>query len=215
MELAEKAPLSTWNSGDSPLALSDIFSPNISVAIWERQASTVISRYFEKAFKSLGMGMRCVFSMKSLEQELNHALPDYEGKKETVADIYLLSDMLTCLFDCDDVGLRLVPLKSAMCPNFHVDNIPVRLVATYLGSGTQWLPLEALQGQPPKQQEKGFAKTNSGVYYQQSHIQQMNAFDVGLLKGQAWDKQAQMAAVHRSCQLQENEKRVLLTLDPM
>ncbi|WP_158969851.1 DUF1826 domain-containing protein [Paraglaciecola sp. L3A3] len=215
MELAEKLSLSTWRSDDSPLVLSDIFSPNISVAIWQRQASSVISCYFENAFQSLGMGMRSVFSMKSLEQELNNTLPEYEGKKDAIEDIYLLSDMLTCLFDCDDVGLRLVPLKSAMCPTFHIDNIPVRLVTTYLGSGTQWLPLEALQDQPPKQQKQGFAKTNSGAYYKQSHIQQMNPFDVGLLKGKAWDKQAKMAAVHRSCQLQKNDKRVLLTLDPM
>ncbi|WP_026960280.1 DUF1826 domain-containing protein [Aliagarivorans taiwanensis] len=51
--------------------------------------------------------------------------------------------------------------------------------------------------------------------YQPKHIQQMAAFDVGLLKGKAWEQQEHMAAVHRSCQLSQDEKRILLTLDPM
>ena len=43
----------------------------------------------------------------------------------------------------------------------------------------------------------------------------MQAFDVGLLKGSAWEGQEHMAAIHKSCPVAENEKRVLLTLDPM
>ncbi|AWB65499.1 hypothetical protein C2869_03195 [Saccharobesus litoralis] len=43
----------------------------------------------------------------------------------------------------------------------------------------------------------------------------MRAFDVGLLKGKAWQQQEHLAAVHRSCHVAQNEKRVLLTIDPM
>lgn len=215
MALAKQSHQSSWSTDDTPVVLGDIFSPEISVAIWQRQTYPTLSRYFENVFQSLGLGMRTVLSMPSLKRELSQTLPEYEGKQKAVEDIYLLSDMLTCLFGCDSVGLRLVPLKSAMCPSFHIDNIPVRLVATYLGSGTQWLPIEALHGAPPTQNEASYTKTKLGVYYQPSHVQQMNTFDVGLLKGKAWQGQADMAAVHRSCHLLENEKRVLLTLDPM
>jgi hypothetical protein len=153
--------------------------------------------------------------MNSLKKDISHMLPEYDGKQEAVDDIYLLSDMLTCLFDCDSVGLRLAPLTSAMCPSFHVDNIPVRLVNTYIGSGTEWLPLEALYENPSEDTAGQLSKTKFGTSYNKSHIQQMKHFDVGLLKGKAWQQHEQMAAIHRSCQLQENEKRVLLTLDPM
>ncbi len=215
MQLKEKQTLSSWSKGASPLILSDIFSNNVSVTVWHRKIDTTISQYFDKAFESLGLGVRGVFSMDSLKQELSNTLPEYEGKRESIDDIYLLSDMLTCLFDCDTVGLRIAPLTTAMCPSFHVDNIPVRLVNTYLGSGTQWLPLECLHEHPPSDENGVIAKTNFGLHYNKQHIQQMNTFDVGLLKGKAWHKQNDIAAVHRSCQLAENEKRVLLTLDPM
>ena len=214
MQLAEQLTHCSWHIGQSPMILSDIFLNDTSVTIWQRQPSDAIKQYFEHAFHSLGLGIRGAFSIKSLVQGLEESLPDYPGKQQTVEDIFLLSDMLTCLFDCDAVGLRLVPLTSAMCPRFHVDKIPVRLVNTYLGAGTQWLPLEALNDTPPDDKQP-FSQTRMGQFYQNEQVQQMNAFDVGLLKGAAWEQHEHLAAVHRSCALEQNEKRVLLTLDPM
>ncbi len=37
------------------------------------------------------------------------------------------------------VGLRLRVLDKAMCPRFHVDHVPVRLITTYAGVGSEWL----------------------------------------------------------------------------
>ena len=186
MELALNPPTASWSSGPSAMVLSDIFSANTSVAIWNREPNVIINAYFEQAFFALGLGIRGVFPMTTLTQALTDTLPEKDGKQEAVEDIYLLSDMLTCLFDCDSVGLRLVPLKSAMCPKFHVDNIPVRLVNTYLGSGTEWLPLEAVKQTPLDLKQGAANKASSRYEYNPEHIQQMKAFDVGLLKGKAW-----------------------------
>lgn len=79
----------------------------------------------------------------------------------------------------------------------------------------KWLPLEAVKKQTVQNTEPEVTETPSKWIYNQEHIQQMSAFDVGLLKGEAWEKQEHMAAIHRSCQLGKHEKRVLLTLDPM
>lgn len=215
MALPQHSPTPSWFYGDTPLALSEIVSEQISVAIWQRDKNKVISDYFSSVFGYMGLGIRTVFAMDSLKQGLQDALPDGEGKAEVIEDIYLLADMLTCLFDCENVGLRLAPLSAAMCPNFHVDKIPVRLVNTYLGDGTEWLPVEALCESP---NDESFHKTPKALnkgYYKTDSLQQMNAFDVALLKGSAWPDHEHMAAVHRSCALADNEKRVLLTLDPV
>lgn len=212
--ILEKMPCS-YKEGDMPLVLGDIFEQNVSIARWKRSPDEKISLYFDAIFDSIGAGINGVFALDSLKQTLEHRLPEGLGKSEAIDDIYLLSDMLTCLFDCNEVGLRLVPLKSAMCPSFHVDNIQVRLVTTYLGSGTQWLPLESLCSQRPRDSTHLFKKTNFGQYYQTDSIRQLQSFDVALLKGKAWSKHESSAAVHRSCQLAENERRVLLTLDPL
>ncbi|MBU3022457.1 DUF1826 domain-containing protein [Aestuariibacter sp. A3R04] len=214
MQLAEKHTQRSWSTSSSPLVLSDIFSKTNSVAIWERGFNSQVNRYFQLAFQALGLGIRGVFSMDSLEDELREIMPDCEGMDAAITDIHLLSDMLTCLFDCEKVGLRLAPLSTAMCPKFHVDNIPVRLVSTYVGPGTEWLPLEVLEEDPLDNYAEN-KKSGAGIYSNETHVQQMNTFDVGLLKGKAWSQHEEMAALHRSCQLAKDDKRLLLTLDPM
>lgn len=205
----------SWCEGSEPLVLSDIFDAGKSVVVWKRPNNTLIQGYFSAAFKALGMGVRGVFSMASLKKELAPLLPDSDGKQAVIDDIFLLSDMLTTLFDCDSVGVRLVPLSAAMCPSFHVDNIPVRLVNTYLGEGTQWLPQEVIVSQDAVGVSGSFKKNRLGQYYKESDVHQMRAFDVGLLKGKAWQGHEEFAAVHRSCPVEVDDKRVLLTLDPM
>ncbi|WP_420934493.1 DUF1826 domain-containing protein [Alteromonas sp. A081] len=212
LALKEKTTCS-WSSGQSPIVLGDIICDTKSVTIWEREKNDAITRYFEAVFTSLGLGLKGVFEVNTLKQQLNTMLPKQDGKAEVIDDVYLLTDMLTCLFDCKDVGLRLVPLTSAMCPSFHRDNIPVRLVNTYLGAGTQWLPLEQLCPTPFAESQQYVSQTNFGMYYKHNDIQTMNAFEVGMLKGEAWHES--LGAVHRSCPVAKGEKRVLLTLDPM
>ena len=215
MGLAEQSYTSSWVSGPTPVILSDVFSEDISVALWSREQNHDISRYFEQVFGDLGMGVRGVFSMNSLKTELAKMLPEHNGREQAVEDVYLLADMLTCLFNCESVGVRLTPLTSAMCPKLHVDNVPVRLVNTYLGPGTQWLPTEALQSLSNGANLPVNTKSFKDAFYDPNDIQQMKAFEVGLLKGLAWEQHEQMAAIHRSCQVAEGEKRVLLTLDPL
>lgn len=220
----------SWQTDTSHMVLSDIFSPEHSVVVWQRddsfsQVKQLVSRYFASVFSDIGLGIREVFPVESLKEALAEVLPDVsdndttandEGKKAAIDDIYLLSDMLTCLFNCDTVGLRLAPLSSAMCPSFHTDNIPVRLVCTYLGPGTQWLPQEAIRRRAVGAGKQDKAdNSHSSMLYDEKHVQQMAMFDAGLLKGRAWENQEAMAAVHRSCALAADQQRVLLTLDPM
>jgi hypothetical protein len=50
-----------------------------------------------------------------------------------VADVTWLVAAYTCLVGARRVGLRLRVLDGAMCPRFHVDNVPLRLLTTYAG----------------------------------------------------------------------------------
>lgn len=207
--------LETWQVSQDPVVLTDLFLPEKHITIWQRDLMPNIEHYFDAVFHHLGQGLRGVYALPSMKQTLNKELPDGEGKAEVIEDIYLLSDMMTCLFDCQDVGLRLAPMDSAMCPRFHIDNIPARLVCTYLGNGTQWLPSEVVNHAKLGHGSNGLPDHESGLYADSDAIQQLCGFDVGLLKGSAWDNDVSKAAVHRSCPIEVGQKRVLLTLDPM
>ena len=198
-----------------PIGLSEIFAAEKSVAVWQRDSIADLSGYFELVSNSLKVGLRDVYSIENLRQHLAERLPDAAGKQQAIDDIHMLADMLTCLFDCQQVGLRLVTLTSAMCPRFHVDHIPVRLVCTYVGAGTEWVPNDTLRTLTSDASEVKLSAELVEQAQKSTEIQQLRSFDVALLKGSAWSNSIGNAAIHRSCGVNHNATRVLLTLDPM
>ncbi len=214
LSIADHNPES-WQIAEDPMVFTELFLSEKHIAIWQRDTQQTISRYFDTCFEHLGQGLRTVYALKTLKQALLKDLPEGQGKTEVIEDIYLLADMLTCLFDCQDVGIRLAPITSAMCPRFHIDNIPARLVCTYLGDGTQWLPGEVVSHSKLGHGANGLPDDESGLYCDATAIQQLKSFDVGILKGSSWHDDVTKAVVHRSCPIEIGQKRVLLTLDPM
>ncbi|MBO1254385.1 DUF1826 domain-containing protein [Alteromonas sp. 5E99-2] len=188
----------------SPLVLADIFAQTTSLCCWQRPKNNVVEAYFNHAAATSRLELRHVFDIESLKHNLDTLLPTGLGKEQAINDIYQLAEMLTCLFDCKEVGLRLTATKSAMCPRFHVDNIPVRMVTTYLGEGTELIPNESTNIDD--------IRRNKGEFV--GHKTLLEAFDVALLKGSAF-KEGHEGAIHRSCSVEEGQWRVLLTLDPM
>jgi hypothetical protein len=47
--------------------------------------------------------------------------------------------LLTDLLDCSNVGVRVATLDGPMCPKFHTDMVPCRLLITLEGPGTEWI----------------------------------------------------------------------------
>ncbi|MFP3589632.1 DUF1826 domain-containing protein, partial [Paraburkholderia sp. SIMBA_055] len=64
---------------------------------------------------------------------------DLHGYEAFVADVTWLVAAYTCLVGARRIGLRLRVLNAPMCPRFHVDNVPLRLLTTYVGPGSEWL----------------------------------------------------------------------------
>jgi hypothetical protein len=101
------------------------------------------------------------------------------------------------------IGLRLRVLDKAMCPRFHVDHVPVRLITTYAGVGSQWLKEGAMD-----RQQLGQANAEP-----QAQIQQLKSGEVALLKGEKWHGNEGFGLIHRSPQPAAGERRLILTLD--
>lgn len=121
--------------------------------------------------------------------------------------------MFQCLFDADTIAVRLVRLQRAMCPRFHTDKIPCRLVTTYHGTGTEWLGEDAITREYLGHGANGRPDHSSGLIKEGASVQRLNPFDVGLLKGDAWPENEGHGLVHRSPAADENDRRLLLTLD--
>ncbi|WP_237885175.1 DUF1826 domain-containing protein [Pseudomonas sp. PGPR40] len=197
--------------GDTPKALTGILDDDVNLALWQRQLPTHIAD-FGRLLLSLNepLAESLSLEMPSDDAEPNlHGLAsgfsDLEGYEGFIADVSWLVSAFACLLGAQRIGLRLRVLDTAMCPRFHVDHVPVRLITTYAGIGSQWLKEGAMDR---RQLGKPEAEPQDD-----SRIQQITSGEVALLKGEKWHGNEGFGLIHRSPQPAPGERRLILTLD--
>jgi hypothetical protein len=197
--------------GDTPKALTGILDDGVNLALWQRQLPAHIAD-FGRLLLSLNepLAESLSLEMPSDDAEPNlHGLAsgfsDLEGYEGFIADVSWLVSAFACLLGAQRIGLRLRVLDTAMCPRFHVDHVPVRLITTYAGIGSQWLKEGAIDR---RQLGKPEAEPQD-----ESLIQQITSGEVALLKGEKWHGNEGFGLIHRSPQPAPGERRLILTLD--
>ena len=198
---------------ETPEALTNIYENDIGMAVWQRQLNHSLIAECEKLVAGTGFsGYRIALSASKLKHP-EDAFPQLMDFPHLRADIQLLAEMFCCLFELQTVGLRLAPLTTAMCPKFHVDRVPCRLITSYYGGGTQWLPHHLVNRDKLGAGSGGLSDTESGLYTSADAIQTLATGDVALLKGELWEDNEGAGLVHRSPFIETGQTRVLLTLD--
>lgn len=209
----EHLPQTSFVQGVTPDILTQLFCPEFNLINWQRQLSAEIQGYAHQV-NQLNINFARTLSPDEVASTLVQALPDGIGKQAFCADVALLVDMFSCLMDCDNVGLRLATLATAMCPRFHTDKVQCRLVTSYTELGTQWLDNACLNRSKLGWGSQGLSDEESGLLQQPSDIYTAQPGDVLLLKGEAWHDNPAKGVVHRSPQLKKGQKRLVITLDP-
>ncbi|MFT5608654.1 MAG: hypothetical protein ACI9PZ_002471, partial [Parvicella sp.] len=125
---------------DSAEVLADIYQDDVNISIWKRTLSLEL---LNAAQRILNLNYAFRFSASVTPQDVFDSLYNALGANTDAevisADVREIVIMFCCLFDLQQVGLRLTTLERAMCPRFHVDRVPGRLVTTYSGIATEWL----------------------------------------------------------------------------
>jgi hypothetical protein len=101
--------------------------------------------------------------------------------------------------------MRLERIVDNACCKFHADQVGLRLLTTYLGPGTQWLPDDAV-------------RRRRGLCFPLRHAppQRLERFAVGLFKGESYPGNCGRGIVHRSPPVSGTGKvRILLCLDEL
>lgn len=113
----------------------------------------------------------------------------------------------------DEIGLRIDAVDSDNCSNFHVDLVPLRLVMTLLGPGTQWLANESVDRLALR--ERRFRE----ICKPHAKVEQVRAGEVLLMKGEGFstlsgERNVGNGFVHRSPPKSSfTEPRLLLRID--
>ena len=191
--------------GETPQVLSDVLQDGVNLAVWRRRLPAQLED-FAALVTSLGQPLADQRVIEVNEQrmpvlpDLLREVADLHGYESFVADVTWLVAAYTCLVGARRVGLRLRVLDAPMCPCFHVDNVPLRLLTTYVGPGSEWLQEHA--------SPRGELHTEQPSV---DNIQYLQAGDVAVLKGERWQGNEGAGLVHRSPSGQQG--RLLLSLD--
>ncbi|MGY8871667.1 MAG: DUF1826 domain-containing protein [Pseudomonadales bacterium] len=201
-------------TGDYPEVMTAIYEEQINLVVLQRSLPDEVTNYCQKLLdNNPNFNLRSVLNHKTPTQSLASLLPDLAGKSAFIEDMTLLLDMYRCLFELDEVGLRLQVLDRAMCPRFHTDKLGCRLVSTYYGQGTEWIDNCGVDRSKLGAGNMGLSDEESGLYPHAASIQQASKGDVVLLKGDGWFGNDGFGAVHRSPAVTLGEKRVVVTMD--
>jgi len=201
-------------AGEKLEVLADIYKEEVNIANWQRALSDALIAatgriLLDKPKLQVSLALHPAEAYEKLIDALGNSV-----EANTLAkDIAELVDMFSCLFEVNNIGLRLTALGHAMCPRFHVDRVPCRLVTTYTGRATEWLPHDRVDRSKLGPGSQGMTDDQSGLYANNTDIQQLSVGDVALLKGECWEGNEDAGLVHRSPQLIAGSRRLLLSLD--
>ncbi|MCC5882223.1 MAG: DUF1826 domain-containing protein [Halomonas sp.] len=201
-----------WAFGSDIEVLPRIFDDDITLAVMQRRLDPALALAVRGQL-GCQRGLEWYWRGapgQAMKDDLARRLPAPEAGGALIEDIGHIAEAMAYLFATDTIGIRLRTLEGAMCPRFHVDNLAVRLVTTYAGPASEWLPEHAVNrtGLGAPHPAKPDIVADPGA------IQQLNVGDLALLKGCGWVGNEERGLVHRSPQPAPGERRLLLALDP-
>lgn len=193
--------------GSQRSALGAIRDPAISFAIWRRsmapEVASTLACWLERAELEVDTilepgdplpGGLEVLPCGAIVEDVEQLLSEFRG-----------------LSDARRVRLTLTVKTTDSCRKFHADYVRLRLITTYVGPGTEWVPGRAvdrkLLAHPPSHPREA----NRKIVRDARAIRRTRAGDVLLLKGERATRDR--SAVHRSPPIEARGlKRLVLTL---
>lgn len=135
-----------------------------------------------------------------------------EGEKEALerfcSDVGELATRFSDLASSPKLRVAFALVQHDMCRLFHTDAIELRMLCTYIGPGTLWVP------DPYVNWDNILEPSNEARIKDMNQIQQFAPFEVGILKGAMYEHNDGPAVVHRSPTLSnEGDIRVLIRFD--
>ena len=195
------------------IVLSEIFDNKNNISLWKRKLDESISFGAEEIIND---NLEFDFSKVLKYNEINEALVNRLGQSQNKIflfnDISNLSELFCNMFELKKVWLRMGISTNATCPRFHVDYLKCRLLTTYYGPGTEWLPNDLIDRRKLKFNQK-FSKDQDGLFSSKTDIKHLATGDVALLKGELWSGNKGQGLVHRSPYYEEKYRRLYITID--
>ena len=170
-------------SGEDETALSEIYNDKYNISIWSRRLDeSIINSAKNIINKKPNLELKLFVRPDNVEDKIKTSFTNNEELPLISRDVKNLVDMYCYLFELNEIGLSLRVLDKAMCQRFHVDHVPCRLITTYSGVTTQWLPHTSVDRNKLGKGNNGKKDEESGLFGQSTDIKQLCVGDVALLR---------------------------------
>ena len=194
--------------------LSNIHNNEVNISIWERNLSNALQNAAAEILNNNpDFKLTIVPKVDEIRDILVAELGSEKNSLNLIDDISELASMFCNLFKIDRAWIRLDSIDTPMCPRFHADKVKCRLVTTYVGPATEWLPHHLVDRSKLGHGNNGLPDHESGLFSDVNSIEQLETGHVALLKGEGWDGNQGAGLVHRSPHAKYRYKRLYMTID--
>jgi len=209
-------------TGPSQEVLRHVRERAYDLALWERRLPAPVAAFCQKL--TARRGSLELDATAGPGPELLAALalraPFSRGKSEPAA-YWLLEDIVALAVDfadvagCAAVRVRLTKVPDRGCSVFHLDTLPVRLLCTYHGDGTQWADEPHVRRAELGLRGRTTGEANAAIVPSETRIRTMAAGAVAIFKGRLWPGAGSRGLVHRSYPVCcTDHARLRLVIDP-
>lgn len=202
-------------------ALLGILQPQCALAVASRSLPESVSLAAERVCRRTDP-VRIQFSADTcdptLNQRLHNALLDltddpgdadalwHDAVTLLTASNPVQQHLQKSLAGSQQIRIRLERINDHGCRLFHVDHIPFRLICTWHGAGTQWLPEHAVA------RDQLGTGSNQHVLDWQA-VEQIPSGAVAAMKGNTWPGEHGRGLIHRSPPACNDQPRLIMAVD--
>ncbi len=190
--------------------LMEIHQPSVNIAIQQRDISHLYSE-IKNFLETAQVPFQCSGNINQLEITLIEYFEKlgYNSNSLLLKDVLGILKVFTQVTEYKEFKVLLSIVNSDMCRRFHTDMNHLRLLCTYSGPATLWIPDEKVNRLALQ-----FLKENDEIIKDCEYIQQVATGDICILKGALYPHPDTRAIVHRSPAVEETgSQRLLLRID--
>lgn len=205
-------------AADLPHAPAGFEAVERNIGIWrrpERQALRPLLRDYERREAAGEMDDILISSVVPADcRDFSDLLPaapsgQRHRRRALADDLGRLVRRFAALADTQLVRVKLEIERQDRCRYFHSDRVDLRLLCTYLGPGTEWVPDAFVD-----RSARG-SGDNAAIVPDARRVERLAPFWVGLLKGDLHPDCPDRGCIHRSPPIAHRRQaaRILLTID--
>ena len=187
---------------DDAGGLAAIAEPGVNLAIWQRRLSPALATDVNRLMGAAQGDVRLNAPLAGLASGLAAAFAEANLPEvpTLVADIVDLAKQAAPLMMAAAFDMRLEIVTGNACHKFHADYVPLRLITSYAGPGSQWLSNEDA------------AALADGAAIDELDVRQLLAGEVALFKGRLL---TDTPIIHRSPPIAgTGARRLVLVINP-